>query len=146
MAALIAKEGAQYPVVASGSIAFDDTLNGVAISAVGAHVITLAKLPANAIVTDGAIRVVTAWPTVAGASVFDLGDTDPSGADDDRYTPTAVDLEAAGVTAITEVVFKTTQQCDLTGTLTVATSTATTGLLDWWVAYVVLGRQHENIG
>ena len=145
MAELIAKEGVQYPVIASGVINFNDTLtDGTSISTVGTHDFNLATLPGNAVVIGGAVVVTTAWvgPT---AETIDIGDSDPT-ADPDRYTPTPLALGSAAVVAITPTAYKTTAQCFLTAQIVLTVAVATAGALNWWVEYVVDGRTHEVIG
>lgn len=148
MAIINAREGVQYPVIASGIINWDDTeTDGTSLAThTVTHSLTLATLPGNAVVIGGAIVVLTAWTGVT-AGTIDIGDDDPT-ADPDRYTPTPLDLDDAVATlAITPLGYRTTAVCNLTADIIGTVADATAGQLAWWVEYIVTpGRTHEAIG
>ncbi|NIQ14286.1 MAG: hypothetical protein GTO02_07745 [Candidatus Dadabacteria bacterium] len=93
-------------------------------------------IPANAIIVGGGIVVDTAFNSTT-SDVLDLGD----GSDDDRYTPTPINLQATGFTAWTVTGFKytTADTIDLEWTAGAA-STATAGSARLWLEYIVDGR------
>jgi len=132
---ILLDEGRQYTLSAEVTITFAD---GLAIAGTDDVVQDLLKLPTGARVVGGEIVVETVWDTGTSA-VCDIGDvTDPN-----RYAA-AVDLKAAGRTALLLTGFKTTEtekKVDIDPTFVGTTSTQGQAYIR--VEYVIEDRAHE---
>ncbi len=122
--------GRQNPLVAKVTIAFDDYTTAVAAEAF--------DMPDNAIVIGGHVMVNTAWDSATSA-VLDLGD----GADDDRYTASAINVKTAGRTALTLTGYKYTASDTIDAIIT-HVGAPTVGTLDVVLEYIIDGRATEN--
>lgn len=99
-------------------------------------------LPVNAIVVGGDITVTTAFDTGTSATI-DIGDV----TDDDRYTASAVNLKAAGRTALTLTGFVHTATQPVLNALGAYVGTAATaGAFTLRVDYIVKGRSAFSQG
>lgn len=128
--ALVKNAGRQEVIAARQTIKWDSTADdtGVAQGAV--------ELPEGAVVVGGFVNVKVAFNSTTSDSL-DLGDGD----DDDLYTPTAVDLQAVGVTVIPVVGKQYSAQDNIDAKWTAgATGTATAGEVDIIVQYIVANR------
>lgn len=120
--------GRQELIVAHLDLAFSDvTAYGTAEPAF--------DLPANAIVAGGDVVVTQAWNSATSATLK-LGDA----ADDDRYTSTAIDLKAAGRTALTVTGHKYDVAQALKALVAQAGTAATQGKARITLHYFVQGR------
>lgn len=98
-------------------------------------------VPQNAIVVGGSFTVDTAFDSGTSDSL-DIGD----GGDDDRYTSSAIDLQATGRTALTLTDYKYTAGDTIDIKYTAAGTAATAGSGRLFVEYVVDGREESSFG
>ena len=128
----ITKKSGRQEVIASTPVTISyDTIGNDTTSAVA-----FLDVPANAIVVGGYIVVDTAFNSTT-SDVLDVGD----GVDDDRYTPTQINLQTVGATALSVTGYKYTAADTLDIKWTAgATGTATQGSARIWVEYIVYGR------
>lgn len=130
---ILLDEGRQYPLSAEITFTFAD---GIAAPADGLQ--DLMKLPTGARVVGGEIVVETAW-NAGTSAVVDIGDV----TDVNRYA-SAVNLQAAGRTALLLDGFKTTEtERDVDIIPTIVGTAATQGQAYVRVQYVIEDRAHE---
>ncbi len=122
--------GRQNTLVAYTDLALADLATTVAA--------TFAKLPYNSIVTGGFFAVTEVWNSTT-SDVLDLGHSD----DDDEYTPTPINLQALGVTALTVTGYVNTGGLDLIATWTSGGGTPSTGAGYLVLEYIITGRATE---
>ena len=122
----------QYPLAAVVRFDFADL---VADEGVPAHL-----LPPGGTITGGAVVVETAWDSGTSATLK-VGDED----DDDRYTSTAVDITAAGRTALTLTGHKYDVPTELELLLTEVGTAATEGEGYIELTLVMEGRTNEAV-
>lgn len=122
--------GRQYPLVAQQSFALSELTSGSGIGAV--------KLPAGARVIGGGLLVTEVFNSTTSDTIK-VGD----GGDDDRYTASAVNVQALGYTALTITGYKytATDYVDLKWTSGGGTPSTGAGIL--FVNYVIDGRANE---
>ncbi len=125
--ALKKNSGRQELIVAHLTIGFADPTYGTAEKAI--------ELPGNAVIVSGAVTVGTPWNS-ATAATLKLGDA----SDDDRYTPTPIDLKTAGRTALVPVGLKYTTLDFLTALVAQTGTAATAGSARIDIQYYVEGR------
>lgn len=127
--------GRQYPLVARVDFTFADFDAGAVTAST---IFEAMDMPANAIVTGGALVVTTAFVGTTAATA-DVGD----GGDPDRYSASPIDLMTLGRTALTLTGYKNTaaDTIDMDVILTVAAATAGAGYLE--VQYVIADRANE---
>lgn len=144
MAKLIPTRVAQYPLLATFTFNFDDTIvdiNGVektfGKSYTDAVVAQVINLPEGAVIVGGEIVVETAGvgPT---AYTVSLGDSSSA----TRYA-NAVDLKTAARTALSLTGYRTSENLRLTIASTVANATA--GKATVRVLYGIPNRAHETV-
>ena len=97
----------------------------------------IAQLPAYAQVVGGDIVISTAF-NYGTSAVLDIGDA----ADDDRYTATQINLNAAARTALTVTGYQYTAPTDIITTPTLAGTAATAGAGRITILYTVEGRSN----
>ncbi len=133
---ILLDEGRQYTLSAERTITFAD---GLAIAVVDDAVQDVFKLPTGARIVGGEVVVETAW-NMGTTGVIDVGDvTDPN-----RYSSTAVNLQATGRTALTLDGFKTTEtEKKVNVTPALVGTTATQGQAYIRIEYVIEDRAHE---
>ena len=122
--------GRQNPLVVNQDIVLADLTTAVAAA--------IAKMPVNSMVTGGFFVVTEVWNSTT-SDALDFGHTD----DDDEYTPTAVDLQALGVTALALTGYHNTGGLDLIGTWTSGGGTPTTGAGALVLEYIITNRATE---
>lgn len=124
--------GRQYPLAAVASFTYDDFTSGTYLPMV--------EVPSDAIVIGGFLVIDT---------VFDSGTTDTftvgDSVDDDEYG-SAIDGQAAALTAITPTGYKFTANGTVGLKLTSVGTAATQGAGRLVVQYVRDGRSNENQG
>lgn len=122
--------GRQNALVAEQDLALADFTTGVALEVM--------KLPYNSIVIGGFINVTEVFNSTT-SDVLDLGHSD----DDDEYSPTPINLQALGVTALTVTGYVNTGGLNLIGTWTSGGGTPTTGTAKLVVQYIIEDRATE---
>lgn len=121
----------QYPLVAYAEADFELLPTGEAVAVV--------RVQANGVVVRGGVIVTEAWDS-GTSDVLDVGDAD----DADRYTASAIDLQAAGHTALDVTGDMYVEETDVIFTVTSAGAAATAGKMKAYVEYIVVGRSNEN--
>lgn len=119
--------GRQEAIVAYVDISAGDLKSGVATKAI--------ELPSGAVVIGGSVAVKTPFNTATTATLK-VGDKES----DSRYTTDAVDLKAAGATALAVSGYTHKVGESLEVTLTETGATATVGAVRVQVSYYVEGR------
>ena len=141
MSVLKASRTAQWPLVATFSWNFDDTMLNVAgasdeFKTAAAHVFDVIPLPPGATVIGGDFTVETTFATVSTYAVI-IGDADVT----NRYLGTS-DYKAAARTALVPTGYVGTGQ-QIRVTVTPTGSAATAGRATLRVEYVVNNRSNE---
>jgi hypothetical protein len=123
--------GRQSPLVAEVSFTYANLTDAVAVVTV--------DLPANATVVGGGLYVDTVWNS-ATSDVADVGD----GVDDNRYTPTPVDLQLLGYQPldVSGYIYTAVDTVDIKWDGTGAAPTTGAARLQVW--YTVANRALEN--
>jgi hypothetical protein len=132
---LKASTSRQYVMSAEITLLFSDVQ-----SAVGTGVAELFRVQDGTRIIGGVIVVETLFAT-AGTATIDLGD----GVDPNRYTASPVDLETAGLTAITLTGFKYTAEDTIDATVVVGTAATTAGQVYVRIDYVEDDKAHEQV-
>lgn len=142
MAKIQGAREAQYPLTASFTFNFDDTMvdsTGVekSFNVTGSPVFLAIPLRSGAIVVGGDVIVETAYNTTSTATVS-LGDSGSA----TRYA-SAVNIKTAAITALTRPALRSTGDT-LRLTLALADTAATQGKVTVTVTYLVEGRSNET--
>lgn len=141
MAKLLKARTAQYPLTASFTFNYSDTMvnaagSEVSFNVTGSPVFKAIPLPPGAIVVGGEMVVETAYNTTGAATVA-IGDATTA----NRYLA-ATSVKAAGRTALVPTGFRSTGE-DLQLTLALADTAGTQGKVTINVTYIQDGRANE---
>jgi hypothetical protein len=131
--AITKDSGRQWPLVAMVDFALADVVAGTATAAV--------ELPQGAIVLSADLYVTEAFNGGTTATIK-IGDA----ADDDRYTPTPLNVTTTGKKALTPTGYAMSVQGDMKVTFAQTGTAATTGAAKLIVQYAVVDRCNSNQG
>jgi hypothetical protein len=141
MSKLLKARTAQYPLTASFTFSYGDTMVNtagaeVAFNVTGSPIFKIVPLPPGAVVVGGEVVVETAYNTTGTATVS-VGDATSA----TRYA-NAVNAKSAARTALTLTGFRSTGE-DVQLTLALADTAATQGKVTVNLTYIQDGRANE---